>query len=49
MKAYLWVLDTNQNAIRAYHRWGGRVEPSLVKDHVIGGRAVKETSVCFDL
>jgi GNAT superfamily N-acetyltransferase len=49
IKAYLWVLDTNENAIRAYARWGGRIEPGYVKNHEIGGRAVKETLVSFDL
>jgi ribosomal protein S18 acetylase RimI-like enzyme len=48
-RAYLWVLDTNHRAIAAYERWGGVVERSRVKDHVIGAHPVKEVSVLFIL
>lgn len=47
-KAYLWVLDTNHQAVMAYQRWGGVVEHDRVKDHVIGGHPVKELSVLFN-
>jgi len=46
-RAYLWVLDTNDQAIAAYKRWGGLVEHDRLKDHAIGGRPVKEVSVSF--
>jgi GNAT superfamily N-acetyltransferase len=42
LRAYLWVLDTNQNAIMAYVRWGGRLEEGCLKNQVIGGQPVKE-------
>jgi ribosomal protein S18 acetylase RimI-like enzyme len=47
MRAYLWVLDTNDRAIAAYKRWGGLVEHDRLKDHEIGGHPVKEVSVSF--
>lgn len=47
MRAYLWVLDTNDRAIAAYERWGGLVEHHRLKGHEIGGQPVKEVSVCF--
>ena len=46
-KAYLWVLDTNHQAIAAYKRWGGLVEHDRLKDHEIGSRRVKEICVSF--
>jgi hypothetical protein len=46
-KAYLWVLDTNQRAIAAYQRWGGVLEQNRLKNHVIGGKPVREVSVLF--
>jgi GNAT superfamily N-acetyltransferase len=48
-RAYLWVLDTNHRAIAAYERWGGVVERSSVKGHLIGTHPVKEVSVLFNL
>lgn len=48
-RAYLWVLDTNHQAIAAYQRWGGLVEKDRLKDHMIGGQPVKEISIRFDL
>lgn len=48
-RAYLWVLDTNDQAIAAYRRWGGVVESDRVKDHVIGDQPVKEVSILFKL
>jgi ribosomal protein S18 acetylase RimI-like enzyme len=47
-KAYLWVLDTNQNAIGAYQRWGGILEQHRLRDLTIGGQPVKELSVLFN-
>jgi len=47
MRAYLWVLATNDRAIAAYERWGGLVEYDRLKDHQIGGKRVKEVSVSF--
>jgi GNAT superfamily N-acetyltransferase len=47
-RAYLWVLDTNDNANGAYGRWGGVVERDRLKDHAIGGQPVKEVSVLFN-
>lgn len=44
---YLWVLDTNVKAIRAYERWGGQVDKSIVKDRMIGSQPVKEVAVFF--
>ncbi|MBI3440581.1 MAG: GNAT family N-acetyltransferase [Proteobacteria bacterium] len=44
---YLWVLDTNENAIRAYERWGGTLNRAMIKDHVIGQQPVKEIAVVF--
>lgn len=48
-RVYLWVLDTNRNAISAYERWGGLLERDRIKDHSIGGQPVKEVSVLFNL
>jgi GNAT superfamily N-acetyltransferase len=48
-RAYLWVLDTNHQAIAAYQRWGGLIEQDRLKDHVIGGQPVKEVSIRFEL
>jgi GNAT superfamily N-acetyltransferase len=48
-RVYLWVLDTNHQAISAYKRWGGVVERDRIKDHVIGNQPVKEISVLFNL
>jgi GNAT superfamily N-acetyltransferase len=47
-RAYLWVLETNHQAIAAYERWGGLIEHSRVKDHFIGTHPVKEVSVLFN-
>lgn len=44
---YLWVLNTNGNAINAYQRWGGKVDSNITKDTVIGGKPVKEVIVRF--
>lgn len=49
LRAYLWVLDTNHQAIAVYERWGGVVDRDRRKDHVIGGQPVKELSVIFDI
>ncbi len=49
LRAYLWVLDTNHQAIAAYRRWGGVVERDRLKDHAIGDQRVKEVSVLFNL
>jgi GNAT superfamily N-acetyltransferase len=49
LRAYLWVLDTNHQAVAAYRRWGGVVERDRLKDHTIGGQRVKEISVLFNL
>ncbi len=46
---YLWVLDTNRNAIAAYERWGGKADASLTKNQVIGDKPVKETVIKFDM
>jgi GNAT superfamily N-acetyltransferase len=48
-RAYLWVLDTNHQAITAYQRWGGLIEQDRLKDHVISGQPVKEISIRFEL
>ena len=44
-QVYLWVLDTNRNAIEAYLRWGGGVEPGRMKTDVIGDQVVQEISI----
>lgn len=46
-QTYLWVLATNDRAIEAYKRWGGKVEDKT-KEIEIGGRKIKEVSVFFD-
>ncbi len=46
-KIYLWVLDTNENAIRAYQRWGGVLDMTAVKESAIGQQQVKEVAVVF--
>lgn len=48
-KTYLWVLTSNQNAIDAYLRWGGKLEKDVVKEIEIGGAALKEYRISFDL
>lgn len=47
--AFLWVLNTNSRAIRAYERWGGSVERDRTKEDEIGGQTVQEVSVSFAL
>ncbi len=47
--AYLWVLDTNANAIRAYKRWGGTVDAGSIKDLMIGDGSVREIKVKFSV
>lgn len=47
--AYLWVLDTNENALRAYGKWGGIIDKTSTLNTKIGGLDVKEVMVNFDL
>jgi GNAT superfamily N-acetyltransferase len=47
-RTYLWVLDTNANALAAYARWGGTPEPERLKTSEIGGAPLTEISVTFD-
>jgi hypothetical protein len=49
LRAYLWVLDTNHQAIAAYRRWSGVVEQGRLTGHAIGGRPMKKVSVLFNL
>ena len=37
-RLYLWVLNSNENALNAYQRWGGKVDNNMTKGAVIGGR-----------
>jgi L-amino acid N-acyltransferase YncA len=46
-KLYIWVLNTNSNAIDAYLKWGGILIKTCVKNLEIGGKAVKEIIVQF--
>ena len=46
---YLWVLSTNENASRAYVRWGGKIRKDITKDLVIGPHTYTEYMVTFDL
>lgn len=48
-QTYLWVLDTNQKALKAYRKWGGIVENTRIKSISIGGQPLKEISVLFNL
>ncbi len=46
-ECYLWVLDTNKNAIDSYSRWGGVVDASLSKQEEISGQKVQEIVIKF--
>lgn len=46
-QTYLWVLMTNDRAIKAYKRWGGKIEDKT-KEIEIGGKRLKEVSVLFE-
>ncbi|PTX99985.1 GNAT family N-acetyltransferase [Verrucomicrobia bacterium LW23] len=46
--AYLWVLDTNTRARRAYQRWGGRLDPAFTLSARIGGQDVTEVMMRFE-
>ena len=47
-KAYIWVLDTNERALQAYKKWGGRIDPQSFKNDVIGDCEVQEIMVTFE-
>jgi GNAT superfamily N-acetyltransferase len=47
--AYLWVLDTNENALSAYKKWGGVMDETSTLNTKIGGLDVKEMMINFDL
>lgn len=48
-ECYLWVLDTNKNAIDSYLRWGGSLAGALSKNEHIGSQPIKEIVVRFSL
>ncbi|CAN5270640.1 GNAT family N-acetyltransferase [soil metagenome] len=48
-RAYLWVLDTNKQAINAYSKWAGVIDHHFTMDTTIGGQPVKEIMVRFEL
>lgn len=48
-EAYLWVLDTNKNALFAYQKWGCKIHEETVNSHSIGGQDVGENLVTFSL
>lgn len=47
--AYLWVLDTNLQAIKAYQKWGGRINPDNIKEDKIGHQFIREIMFDFQL
>lgn len=47
-KVYLWVLATNDRALTAYRRWGGRVDERTTKTLDVGGATLKEIAVFFE-
>lgn len=47
LKTYLWVLDTNAQAIRSYARWGGVIENEKIKTATIGYHPIREIMVRF--
>lgn len=49
-RPYLWVLDTNERAIAAYRRWGGRVDDeTAAKTFPLGTQTLRELCVRFSL
>lgn len=48
-RCYLWVLDTNERAIKAYQRWGGRLDNTADKHFNIGDTSLREVAVWFDI
>lgn len=48
-QTYLWVLDTNENALHAYRRWGGIVEDDHIKFTSIGEADLKEIRILFNI
>jgi len=46
-QAYVWVLDTNRNAIQSYRKWGGRLNSSRFKEEEIAGQIIKEQEITF--
>jgi GNAT superfamily N-acetyltransferase len=48
-ECYLWVLDTNKNAIDSYSRWGGTLDGALSKNENIGSQPIREIVVRFSL
>ena len=44
---HLWALDANKNALSAYNKWGGIVDPDLIQEDEIGGQKVREIMVIF--
>ncbi len=47
-KAYLWVLDTNIHAIKAYQKWGAIIVPNAQKIDKIGQQPIREIMMEFD-
>ncbi len=45
--AYLWVLEANKNALSAYNKWGGIVDPGILHEDEIDGQKVREIMVIF--
>ena len=48
-QAYVWVMDTNENAILSYRHWGGIRAPNETKQDQIGGQPITEIMLSFDL
>ncbi len=48
-QTYLWVLSDNTRALRAYQRWGGRIDPPQTKKINIAGQELEERRVDFPL
>jgi GNAT superfamily N-acetyltransferase len=47
--AYVWVLDSNRNALHAYQRWGGTIEENLKLHDTIGGQSITEVAIAFSV
>lgn len=46
---YLWVLDSNKNAINAYQKWGGKIVLNQEKYGDIDGQSIREIMISFEL
>ncbi len=47
LKFYLWVLDANDAAIKTFERWGGKVDPNVVRENEVIDMIFNEALVTF--